>query len=201
MQLAAERKDQHLALMQDQTDKLNNLQGLKAQLQVATEQTSKRLRDEEAELARTQEAMASASAAVNSTEKRLEAGQLQLRRQQEEYRQRVAELEAGQRQKQKQLDSLRRATALFGDRFSLKFRHGQDELCLVMTDVDVFEQSREFCISVRITDNVYSVTRCDPMVPGLDELTAEVNRTNDFATFVKSVRKAFVGVAKQARGL
>ena len=26
----------------------------------------------------------------------------------------------------------------------------------MMTDVDAFDQGREFCISVRITDNVYS---------------------------------------------
>ncbi len=38
-------------------------------------------------------------------------------------------------------------------------------------------------------------------MPGLGELVAEVNRTNEFAAFVKGVRAAWVRLAKQERGL
>ncbi|PNH03811.1 Kinetochore protein spc25 [Tetrabaena socialis] len=201
MQLAGERKDQHLALMQDQTEKLNNLQGMRAQLQVATEHTNKRLQSEEQELRRMQDSMASASTAASTTEQQLESVQTQLRRLQEEYRQRIAELEGGQRQKQRQLDRLRQELARFGERFSLQFRHGQDELCLVMTHVDAFEHGKEFCLSVRILNNVYQVTKCEPPVPSLEELITEVNKTNDFAAFVKAVRAGFVQVARASHGL
>ncbi|KAG2485788.1 hypothetical protein HYH03_015499 [Edaphochlamys debaryana] len=201
MLLATERKDQHNGFMRDQTDKLNNLHGLKAQLLAASEETSKRLQKEEQELQRTQEDMAGASAAASTAEKKLDTAQMQLRRQQEEYRQRVTELEEAHRQKQRQLDKLRAAVSLFGSRFSLQFRHGQDELCLVLTNVDAFDTDKEFLLSVRITGDTYQVTRCEPMVPWLEELTAEVNRSNDFAAFVKGVRARFVEAARQARGL
>ncbi|KXZ52495.1 hypothetical protein GPECTOR_9g539 [Gonium pectorale] len=166
VQMATERKDQHHAMMQDQTDKLNNLHALKAQLQATMEQTKKRLHDEEQELQRTQESMASASAAASTSEKRLETTQTQLRRQQEEYRQRVA-----------------------------------DELCLAMTHVDAYDHDKEFLLSVRIIGEEYKVTKCEPAVRGMEELTAEVNRTNDFAAFVKAVRARFVEIARQSHGL
>ncbi|GIL50233.1 hypothetical protein Vafri_6461 [Volvox africanus] len=198
-QFVLERKDQHAAFLCDQTAKLNSLQSQKTQLQVQAEQTNKRLQHEEEEMKRTEERLVGANTESGVSERRLEASQAQLRKRQEEYRQKVEELENEQKDRQQQLDNLRRQAARFTERFGLHFRsQTPGDFTVVMTHIDPKDHKKEFSVAVRMAPNdVYTVTKCDPHVPDLDELVNEVNRTNDFAAFVKAVRSRFVAVAQR----
>ncbi|EFJ44453.1 hypothetical protein VOLCADRAFT_121319, partial [Volvox carteri f. nagariensis] len=200
VQFMTELKDLHATLLRDQTEKINNLQGVKAQLQVQAGQISKRLQDEEEEAVRTEERLAGTKAEESTLKRRLEAAQVHLRKRQEVYRQQLEGMESVNKERQQQLDNLRQQSALFGERFGLHFRtRVPGEFTVVMTCIDARDPDKEFCVAVRMAlGDVYTVTKCEPLVPDLDELVDQVNRTNDFGAFVKASSVEFVeGISKE----
>ena len=67
-----------------------------------------------------------------------------------------------------------------------------DQLRLCFTQVDAARPQREFSLQVRVDANdVYHVTRVEPGVAALPALVEELNATNDFSRFVRSMRAAF----------
>ncbi len=82
----------------------------------------------------------------------------------------------------------------------LDFERADDNsLRLIFTQLDAANPAREFFFSVHIDDaDHYRVEECNPpLAPALvDGLVAEVNKANDFATFVKKMRRAFKATIK-----
>ncbi|GLC45493.1 hypothetical protein PLESTM_001741800 [Pleodorina starrii] len=198
-QAASARKDQHAAFLSDQTDKLSNLKGLQAQLQVTAELTSKRLQNEAEEVKCTEERLVGTNAEVSTSERQLELSQAQLQKRQVDYMRKAEGIERDKRKRQAELDALRKEVDLFGERFGLRFGIGQGYLELVMTHIDARDCDKEFHLAVAVQDGdmAYTVTKCEPPIPDLDELTAKVNETNNFGAFVKAVRSRFVAIARE----
>lgn len=53
-------------------------------------------------------------------------------------------------------------------------------------------------IAVKVDDGVYVVPECVPALPAdqFEAMLADVNRTNDFGSFVSGVRRGFVALAE-----
>ncbi|GAB5030417.1 kinetochore protein animal type [Nannochloropsis oceanica] len=77
----------------------------------------------------------------------------------------------------------------------LDFERADDnKLRLIFTQLDSSNPGREFFFSVHIDENdQYRVEECVPAldVGMVEGLVGEVNKANDFATFVKKMRRAF----------
>lgn len=61
------------------------------------------------------------------------------------------------------------------------------------------DPQRQFIIGIKVSDSgVYFAPECNPPLPAeqLEEMLAEVNRTNRFGGFVSRVRRGFVSLAE-----
>jgi len=89
---------------------------------------------------------------------------------------------------------------LYRDRLGLRFEIGErEQLSLVFTQVDEARPEREFSLAVRVVDGEYEVLGCDPALPALPQLTAELGAGRNFAAFVRGARRAFQAVAAEER--
>lgn len=80
------------------------------------------------------------------------------------------------------------------ERLGLRFVRVEDgsTLKIAFTQIDASEPCREFSVGLQINDDdEYEVTECEPTVESLPRLIKDLNMTNDFAKFVKCVRKSF----------
>lgn len=82
----------------------------------------------------------------------------------------------------------------------LDFERADDnKLRLIFTQLDATNPSREYFFSVHIDEaDRYRVEECDPTLDTamVDGLVAELNQANDFAVFVKKMRRAFKATIK-----
>lgn len=62
---------------------------------------------------------------------------------------------------------------------------------VVFRNIDVNSPDDPFVLSVAITDRKYQVSDCDPPIEDLAELTDKLNETNNFRSFILSVRERF----------
>jgi hypothetical protein len=102
----------------------------------------------------------------------------------------IAEQEAaGERRGQE----LAKGTAMYRRWLGLAFeRVGEDRLRLELTHVDPSSPERPFSFEVFVDrTNVYHVSKCEPALPGLAQLVGRLNETNNFAEFVRTVRRKF----------
>ena len=81
----------------------------------------------------------------------------------------------------------------FYRKFGLNFEKvGNQKLRLTFTLIDPRDHAREFWFYLHVNGHdQYRVDECSPPVEELPSLLATLNSTNDFATFVISMRKAF----------
>ena len=80
------------------------------------------------------------------------------------------------------------------ERLGLRFVRVEDgtTLKILFTQIDASEPCREFCVGLQInSDDEYEVTVCEPSIEKLSVLIKDLNASNDFAVFVRSVRKEF----------
>ena len=98
----------------------------------------------------------------------------------------------GEQRRRWRVDELTKGAALY-KKLGLDFeRVENDQLRLCFTQVDAARPQREFSLQVRVDANdVYHVTRVEPGVAALPALVEELNATNDFSRFVRSMRAAF----------
>ena len=72
-----------------------------------------------------------------------------------------------------------------------------NNLRVVFTLVDPAAPARRFCFNVRVSqDDTYAITDCEPRVAALPALVDQLNATNLFSTFVQSMRREFVALAR-----
>ena len=85
---------------------------------------------------------------------------------------------------------------LYYEQLGLSFKRVADNfLRLTFTQIDASAPSREFTFVIHVgADNVYTVETCQPAVPRLRELLAELNGSNDFSGFVRGMRREFKGL-------
>ena len=80
------------------------------------------------------------------------------------------------------------------ERLGLRFVRVEDgtTLKILFTQIGAPEPCREFCVGLQInSDDEYEVTVCEPNIEKLSVLIKDLNASNDFALFVRSVRKEF----------
>jgi len=80
------------------------------------------------------------------------------------------------------------------ERLGLRFVRVEDgsTLKISFTQIDASEPCREFCVGLQInSDDEYEVTVCEPSLERLPTLIKDLNSSNDFAAFVRIVRKEF----------
>ncbi|KND01885.1 uncharacterized protein SPPG_03673 [Spizellomyces punctatus DAOM BR117] len=71
-----------------------------------------------------------------------------------------------------------------------------DMLKFVFTHVHPQDWEKEYTFSIDVRRNDYQVVECNPAVSNLDELVEWLNKTRDFYTFLKMMRRSFVELAK-----
>eukprot|EP00042_Codosiga_hollandica_P031224 m.187711 g.187711 ORF g.187711 m.187711 type:complete len:228 (-) comp53580_c0_seq1:99-782(-) len=98
-----------------------------------------------------------------------------------------------QRTHQKSSAEVVKALGFFADRLALQFdRVGETGLRFRFTQIDADQPDREFVFAVTIDkQGLYHVHDVVPSVDGVSELIEQLNATNDFAAFVRAIRRAF----------
>ena len=107
--------------------------------------------------------------------------------------QREANCTASLASKEQKLAELDKGCALYRQRLGLVFERGADErLRLTFTNVDPNDPMKAFAFQVYVDgSDKYHVESCEPPVPGMDVLVKQLNTDNDFASFVRAMRKQF----------
>ncbi|XP_002742409.1 kinetochore protein Spc25-like [Saccoglossus kowalevskii] len=89
-------------------------------------------------------------------------------------------------------EELERAAEYFQDRLALEFKKLSGErMQIIFTNIDPDQQDKKYVITVKITENQYEVTECDPAVEGLDEMVVKLNKTSHFSLFIINLRRKF----------
>jgi septal ring factor EnvC (AmiA/AmiB activator) len=80
---------------------------------------------------------------------------------------------------------------------SLDFQRVEDNrLRFVFTNIDPANHDRQFIFSVFINNsNKYELVECEPRLPSLDALLADLNADNNFSRFVQRMRAQFRAIA------
>ncbi|TPX72747.1 hypothetical protein SpCBS45565_g00349 [Spizellomyces sp. 'palustris'] len=71
-----------------------------------------------------------------------------------------------------------------------------DMLKFVFTHVHPQDWEKEYTFSIDVRRNDYQVVECNPAVTNLNELVEWLNKTRDFYTFLKMMRRSFFELAK-----
>ncbi|XP_052773316.1 kinetochore protein Spc25-like [Mya arenaria] len=103
------------------------------------------------------------------------------------------EIEAPSKAKQK-LEYLEKASGIFGEMLGLRFKKTKgNRMQVVLTQIDEKEPEAPFYFFLQIqgVSRKYVVSDIEPPIEGLDELTAELNTSNDLQRFICQVRSLF----------
>ncbi|XP_064614657.1 kinetochore protein Spc25-like [Liolophura sinensis] len=94
---------------------------------------------------------------------------------------------------QSKLVELRKGLDWFQQRMGLEFRKTQDKkFQLIFTCVDRDDPKRPFYFSVKIEETgAYEVSDCNPPIKDLEALVEKLNQTNDFRSFMITMRSRF----------
>ena len=72
----------------------------------------------------------------------------------------------------------------------------------VMTLINPADPEQRYCFEVHVSpvDDAYAVTACQPPLPALPALVAQLNATNQFSHFIQLMRREFVALARGGGG-
>lgn len=84
---------------------------------------------------------------------------------------------------------------LYEKRLGLSMKKLNDDTLWVAFHFLNRENVGEFSVTIRIENKTYNVLKCTPNITKLNDLLSDLNATNDFSTFIKSLRAAFKEVA------
>ncbi|XP_022096713.1 kinetochore protein Spc25-like [Acanthaster planci] len=111
------------------------------------------------------------------------------------YNQQRDLVEAQEKATQARLRELNKAGGLYRDRLGLQFKNiGGGQLQFAFTQLDQKDHNRVFLFTIKIENNKYNLTDCNPTIEGLDEMVEELNKSNDLMKFVITTRRKFKGL-------
>eukprot|EP00696_Hemimastix_kukwesjijk_P012727 gnl/Hemi2/2600_TR926_c0_g1_i1.p1 gnl/Hemi2/2600_TR926_c0_g1~~gnl/Hemi2/2600_TR926_c0_g1_i1.p1 ORF type:complete len:247 (-),score=91.87 gnl/Hemi2/2600_TR926_c0_g1_i1:198-938(-) len=175
-----------------QLDKIKQQELQEQAFQVDADKLRRQVDDLAAEVEKRESEIAtlkSTQSALGVEKDRLNGAIANVRKEVDECREAVT---TGETKKRYKTHEMSQAVNLYKERLGLELkRTGDGKLSFVFTKVDRSNPSREFLITVLISNDRYEVVSCTPTVPGLDDLLAELNATNNFAGFIHRVRAAF----------
>lgn len=99
----------------------------------------------------------------------------------------------------KVLSEIRSTLFMYKERLGLSLQQNRDNgsLAIGFRHVNQEHPEQEFTVTVRILeDNLFQVLSCEPKVDALQDLVDTLNADNDFATFIRNIRRAFVDSIK-----
>jgi hypothetical protein len=104
-----------------------------------------------------------------------------------------SELQSDAQQTEVKLSELHKGVDHFAKYLGLKFeRAGDNCLKMTFTHIDEHDVDKEFTFSVYVDEfSRYKVVECEPIVSGIDDALDDLNRSNDFGSFVKFMRNKF----------
>ncbi|KAJ1980347.1 kinetochore-associated Ndc80 complex subunit spc25 [Dimargaris cristalligena] len=71
-----------------------------------------------------------------------------------------------------------------------------DFLEFIYTHIKEKDWAQPFRFTIDLTSKEYKVPHCEPMIPNMNDLLHRLNKSRDFFTFLKLVRRSFVNLAK-----
>jgi hypothetical protein len=99
----------------------------------------------------------------------------------------------------KVLSGIRSTLLMYKERLGLSLQQNRDNGSLAVGFRHINEEhpEQQFIVTVRILeDNLFQVLSCEPKLDALQDLVDTLNADNDFATFIRNIRKAFVNSIK-----
>ncbi|CAD7700145.1 unnamed protein product [Ostreobium quekettii] len=99
----------------------------------------------------------------------------------------------------KQVKKLAARVEAYASALGLRYEIQGDRVLFVFSLIDASDPSREFRFGLALQpDDTYTVDFCEPPVPNMESLLAEVNRSGQFARFVRSMRREFRKAAQSS---
>lgn len=84
---------------------------------------------------------------------------------------------------------------LYEKRLGLSMKKLNDDTLWVAFQFLNRENIGEFSVTIKIENKSYYILKCTPKLLKIEDLLLDLNSSNDFSTFIKSLRRAFKEVA------
>ncbi|KAI3425962.1 hypothetical protein D9Q98_007932 [Chlorella vulgaris] len=193
-------RDQHLARLREFQAAIRGLEQQQADLEQRAANVKRRLAREQGEMQQLQQDLDSIRAEQGKLPALVQEVHEALQAEAEAFERQEAALCNQEGLKERKLGALHQALGMYQQRLGLEFQHGDadgEQLRVVMTQVDARDPARPFTFAVQVMgDNSYAVQACDPDLPAMPQLLAELNSGGTFSRFVRCVRTEFRAVVK-----
>ncbi|XP_068734814.1 uncharacterized protein [Montipora capricornis] len=193
-----EGKQNHEKNLLDRKERIQELEQSISRKQIQSEQNLEALRQRAEEVANLEKELRELQITGqclaerrNETQKQLEETHCCVQKQQKE-------ILAKEQSTSNKMQQFNKGTEHFKERLGLAFKKVDDEnLQFVFKYIDPEDEEKPFVFTVAITaQNKYSVTKCIPEVEGMEDMIHQLNATNNFSKFVRSMRKGFKETTK-----
>lgn len=193
-----EGKQIHENILLDRREKLQHLEESINRNQIQSERNLEELRQRAEEVSNLEQELRELQISAQQlterrtqSQKHLEETQCCLEKQQKD----IATKEQSTSYK---IQQCTKGTEYFEERLGLAFKKVDEEnLQFVFKYIDPKDEEKPFVFTVAITaQKKYSVKNCMPEVQGLEDMVHQLNTTNNFSKFVRSMRKSFKKTVK-----
>lgn len=188
-------RDGHLARLREFQTAIRCLEQQRAELEQQAAQVQERLTSETGELAALQEELGRIQVEQGRLPKLVAEVSDALEAEAAAFARQEAALSNQEALKERKLGALHQALSMYQQRLGLAFQHGEadgEQLHVVFTQVDPRDPARPFRFSVQVgADNSYAVQSCEPAVPAMAQLLAQLNSGGSFSQFVRCMRREF----------
>lgn len=99
----------------------------------------------------------------------------------------------------KSLSGIKSTLVMYKERLGLYLQQNKDSgsLEIGFRHINKDDPDQQYKVTVRILeDNLFQVLSCEPKINSLEDLVDTLNADNDFAAFIRNIRKAFVNSLK-----
>ena len=99
----------------------------------------------------------------------------------------------------KSLSGIKSTLVMYKERLGLYLQQNKDSgsLEIGFRHINKDDPDQQYKVTVRILeDNLFQVLSCEPKINLLEDLVDTLNADNDFAAFIRNIRKAFVNSLK-----
>lgn len=99
----------------------------------------------------------------------------------------------------KSLSGIKSTLVMYKERLGLYLQQNKDSgsLEIGFRHINKDDPDQQYKVTVRILeDNLFQVLSCEPKINSLEDLVDTLNADNDFAAFIRNIRRAFVNSLK-----